>query len=75
MHQSTFEYLAPTEQQKADMQDARDAASHYANALERLIPEGPDKTYVMRKLREVSMWVNVAITRMPDGTPRSGPPT
>lgn len=71
MHPSTFEYLAPTEQQKADMRDARDAASHYANAIGRLMPDGPDKTYAMRKLREVGMWVNVGITRQPDGTPRS----
>jgi hypothetical protein len=70
LHQSTFNYLKPTDAQMRDMQDARDAAYHYANALERLLPDGPDKTYVMRKLRELAMWCNVSITRQPDGSPR-----
>jgi hypothetical protein len=38
--------------------------------LDAFVPEGPDKTYLMRKLREVAMWANVAVTRQPDGTPR-----
>lgn len=70
MHPDTFNYLKPTDTQMNDMRDARDAAAHYANALERLVPDGPDKTYLLRKLREVAMWVNVSITRLPDGTPR-----
>lgn len=53
------------------MGDARAAAHGYARALDALVPEGPDKTYIMRKLREVAMWVNIAITRLPDGSPRS----
>jgi hypothetical protein len=35
------------------------------------VPDGPDKTYILRKLREVSMWVNVAITRFSDGAART----
>jgi hypothetical protein len=70
LHPSTFEYLKPTAGQLVDMADARTAAFHYANALDRLIPEGPDKTYILRRVRETAMWVNVAITRLPDGTPR-----
>jgi len=35
------------------------------------VPDGPDRTYVIRKLRECGMWANVAITRNPDGTPRT----
>jgi len=42
----------------------------YAETLEELLPAGPDKTYVMRKLREVAMWANIALTRNPDGTPK-----
>ncbi len=68
---TTFEYLQPTPNQIADMRDARDMAQHYAMALERLLPDGPDKTYTLRKLREVAMWANVAITRNPDGSPRT----
>ena len=70
MHPSTFDYLKPTEKQMADMFDARAAAGGYAQVLEALVPEGPDKTYILRKLREVAMWVNIAITRLPDGSPR-----
>jgi hypothetical protein len=71
MHPSTFDYLKPTDKQMADMGDARAAAAGYARALEALVPEGPDKTYILRKLREVAMWVNIAITRNPDGSPRA----
>jgi hypothetical protein len=71
MHQSTFEYLQPTPEQISAMADARQRAFVYANALDAALPEGPDKTYILRKLREVAMWVNIAITRNPDGSPRT----
>ena len=71
MHKSTFDYLKPTDQQAADMHTAREAASQYASILQSVIPDGPDKTYLLRKLREVGMWANIAITRQPDGAPRS----
>ena len=71
MDNSTFEYLKPTEHQTAIMQQARDAAKVYVDVLEALIPAGPDKTYLIRKLREVGMWANIAITRQPDGSPRT----
>lgn len=71
MHISTFEYLKPTDSQITDMNEARAAAFGYMFALDALVPDGSDKTYLMRKLREVAMWVNVAITRHPDGSPRT----
>ena len=71
MHISTFDYLNPTPEQVLEMGEARKAATDYAKVLERLVLDGPDKTYIMRKLREVSMWVNIAITRQPDGSPRT----
>lgn len=71
MHDSTFQYLKPTEKQLGDMEIARKASSVYALTLETLVPDGPDKTYLIRKLREVAMWVNIAITRNPDGSPRT----
>lgn len=70
LHPSTFEYLRPNGAQLLTMDDARAATRAYARALEALVPPGPDKTYILRKLRELAMWVNVAITREPDGTPR-----
>ncbi len=74
MHKSTFEYLKPSESQIALMGDARAAAYGYARAIAAIVPDGPDKTYIFRKLREVAMWVNVAITRQADGTPRVDDP-
>ncbi len=70
MEKSTFEYLKPTELQLQVMEVLRAAASSYTSALEIGVPDGPDKTYLLRKLREVAMWANVAVTRWPDGTPR-----
>jgi hypothetical protein len=71
MHSSTFEYLKPTDGQIAQMGVLRIATAQYASILIAYLPEGPDKTYILRKLREVAMWANVAITRHTDGSPRS----
>ena len=70
MHPSTFEYLKPTDEQIRLMAQVRKAAKEYCDILDVVLPDGPDKTYLLRKLREVGMWANVAITRLPDGTPR-----
>ena len=71
MHISTFEYLKPTDEQLKLMEEARQRAFVYANSMEALIPDGPDKTYMMRKFREVAMWANIALTRNADGSPRT----
>ena len=71
LHPSTFEYLQPTLDQVALMQQARFATTVYGQLLEAIVPDGPDKTFILRQLREVAMWVNVAITRNPDGSPRA----
>jgi len=70
LHESTFEYLKPTDDQTKDMQAVRAAAKKYAEVLETHLPEGPDKTFILRAHRSNAMWANVAITRQPDGTPR-----
>ena len=70
MHKSTFEYLKPTDEQVHDMNFVCEAAKAYAEVIDINTPDGPDKTYALRKLREVAMWVNIAITRNPDGSPR-----
>lgn len=69
LHDSTFEYLKPTVEQQAMMDSARSVFRKTAEALV-FIPEGPDKTYLMRQLRDCAMWANIAITRNPDGSPR-----
>lgn len=71
MHETTFEYLKPTDEQMATMGEARACFARLAFELENLLPEGPDKTYLLRKLRECAMWANIAITRQPDGSPRA----
>ncbi len=71
MHDTTFEYLKPTDVQIDSMARARSAFKVCAESVERELPDGPDKTYVLRKIREAAMWANVAITRQPDGSPRS----
>lgn len=70
MHPSTYEYLMPSDEQKAKMMEARAAVGLYADILGKILPEGPDKTFIIRSLRTVAMWVNVAITRNSDGSPR-----
>ena len=70
MHPSTFEYLKPTDEQTAKMAIVRGEFTNFTMGLVTHIPDGPDKTYLVRKLRECAMWANVAITRHPDGAPR-----
>jgi hypothetical protein len=70
LHSATFGYLSPSPEQMRTMGILQEAASLYANALDQHVPNGPDKTYLLRRLREVAMWANIAVTRNPDGSPR-----
>ena len=70
MHSSTFGYLKPTDDQLVKMARLRQAAKDYCDVLEAELPDGPDKTFIIRAHRANAMWVNVAVTRLPDGTPR-----
>ena len=70
MHPSTYEYFKPTDEQLGRMERVRVAAKAYSAILEAELPDGPDKTFVIRAHRSNAMWANVAITRLPDGTPR-----
>jgi len=70
LHESTFGYLKPTDTQIDEMQAARELTKEYAEKIMALMPDGADKTYVVRRIRETAMWINVAITREADGTPR-----
>lgn len=71
MHPSTFEYLKPSDEQVSQMAKVRAAAKAFCDVLEAELPDGPDKTFVIRAHRSNAMWANVAITRHPDGTPRT----
>jgi len=70
LHPTTFDYLKPTEAQLAEMAAIRELNASYARALDQLLPEGPDKTYILRSLRTLAMWTMVALTRNADGSPR-----
>jgi len=72
LHSSTFEYLKPSPEMVAIMANLRAAAKAYADAIEAGLPDGPDKTFILRAHRQNAMWVNVAVTRQPDGSPREG---
>ncbi|MBY5364041.1 hypothetical protein HFO97_29700 [Rhizobium leguminosarum] len=65
MHASTYEYLKPSEEQIETMAKLREAAAIYGKALEEFLPDGPDKTFVIRAHRSNAMWANVAVTRGP----------
>lgn len=67
---SPYSYLKPTDEQLAAMDKLREAAEAYGQAIAELVPDGPDKTFAIRNHRTTAMWVNVAVTRQPDGSPR-----
>lgn len=71
MHPSTYEYLNPTDEQKAAMAKLREAAAVYGAALEEHMPDGPDKTFVIRAHRSNATLAQMAVTRHPDGTLRT----
>lgn len=66
-----FEYLAPSPEQLVELQQMRAVFSQFCTIIDQMLPEGPDKTFVLRQLRTASMWANVALTRNADGSPRS----
>jgi hypothetical protein len=68
---TTFEYLKPTDGQLERMTRLREAAKIYAEVLDVELPDGPDKTFILRAHRSNAMWVNVAVTRHADGAPRA----
>ena len=71
MHATTYDYAKPTDEQVERMQRVREAAKAFSEVLERELPDGPDKTWVIRNHRTTGMWANVAITRQPDGAQRT----
>ena len=71
MHSLTYQYLKPTDEQVQMMQTLREAAEAYGVMLDAMLPDGPDKDFVLRNHRTTAMWANVAITRLSDGTPRT----
>jgi hypothetical protein len=70
LHPSTFEYLKPRDGQVEVMNALRGITAEYAQKIDQALDEGADKDYILRRIRETAMWINVALTRNPDGSPR-----
>lgn len=70
MHTNTFECLKVTDAQIKQMAKVGGLFKDFATSISDELPDGPDKTHILRQLRDCSMWANVTITRLPDGTPR-----
>ena len=70
LHHTTYEYLRPSDEQVKVMSLLRTAARQYSDMLDEFLPDGPDKTFILRAHRANAMWANVAVTRHADGTPR-----
>jgi hypothetical protein len=70
LHQDAFNSVKASDAQLLGMQKVRESAREFFMVLERVVPDGPDKTYLVRKLMEVTMWANRAIMHRPDGAPR-----
>jgi len=70
MNPTTYDYLKPSDDQLELMSKLRTAAKEYGQALEQLLPDGPDKTFAIRIHRTTAMWANISITRHSDGAPR-----
>jgi hypothetical protein len=56
--------------QLGQMAEVRARFEDFAQYLDGALPDGPDKTYVLRQLRDCAMWSNVTLVRTADGTPR-----
>jgi hypothetical protein len=70
LHPSTFDHVKPTDEQAETMRQASALSKGYADDIAGILPDGADKTYVLRRIRETAMWINTAIMREDDGSPR-----
>jgi hypothetical protein len=70
LHRSVFEYQKPNDDQLDRMAEMRSHFAAFAQYLDGALPDGPDKTCVLRQLRDCAMWSNVTLLRTADGTPR-----
>jgi len=70
MHEDVFKHLDPKPEQLDKLKRIQDASKAYAEVLEKEVEDGPDRTYLMRNVRQVDMWAHEAVTRRSDGTPR-----
>lgn len=70
LHETTFEYLMPTDHQLSEMRELRTGFALLSGLVDKVLAEGADKDHVQRLLRTAGMWANVAVTRDASGAPR-----
>lgn len=58
----SFQYVAPTDEQKATMQNFRDKYENLAKEIKQLTPSR-GLSLAMTKLEESSFWLNKSITK------------
>jgi hypothetical protein len=56
-----FTYQAPTPDHVDRLKIIRNEARAFAEKLQRLVPDGREKSVAITKLREVVMWANAGI--------------
>ena len=62
MFGSTFQYVKPTEEQLALMQEFRDKMEKLNEELVEKLPTNRAKSLALTRFEECAMWVNKAIT-------------
>ena len=70
VHENTFKYIKPTDDQLESMDALRYAFASITKDVDRILPDGFDKDHVIRLIRDAAMWSNIAMTRYDDGSPR-----
>ena len=58
----SFQYIAPTEEQKAQMQIFRDRFENLVNEITTVVSESRGRSLCLTKLEEASFWLNKGIT-------------
>lgn len=58
----SFQYIQPTEEQKAMMQVFRDRFEQLSLDITSLIPESRGRSLAITKLEEAAFWLNKGIT-------------
>ena len=58
---NVFEYHAPTAEKLVRYKAVREAAKHFARAVQDNAPAGADQSAALRKIREAVMTANAAI--------------
>lgn len=71
MHETTFEYLKPSDAQIAEMGVLREAFAELTEKIEKRVPESRYRSLAITELEAAAMWTMKAITRQGDGTPRT----